>query len=229
MIDAVSHPPIKSFVRRMGRKTLAQQEALEHLWPHYGWSATDLAAPFASDRPLTVEIGFGDGECLTQLAHRHPERFYVGFEVHDPGVGHALLEIKRLALTNVRLIKDDAQAILAAHWPPSSIDEVLIYFPDPWHKSRHHKRRLVQPPFLERLASLLKPHGLVRLATDWPDYAHAMVYAFQQVPVFENLAPSGDFIPRPDERPLTKFERRGLRLGQPAWDLCYRKRLATNP
>jgi tRNA (guanine-N7-)-methyltransferase len=217
--------PIKSFVRRMGRKTHAQHEALAHLWPQFGVAPSELAAALNdwASGPLTVEIGFGDGECLTQLAARHPHRFYIGFEVHEPGVGHALLEIQRLELQNVRLIKEDAQAVLAEHWPAQSIDEVLIYFPDPWHKSRHHKRRLVQPAFLTHLSTLIKPQGLVRLATDWPDYAHAMVRAFDEVGVFSNLAQPGPFLPRPSERPQTKFERRGLRLGQPSWDLCYQR------
>lgn len=219
------HRPIKSFVRRMGRLTNAQKDALNTLWPLYGVPADTLNATLTewwqSTIPITVEIGFGDGECLTTLASRHPERNFLGFEVHDPGVGHALIQAHKLKLNNLRIIHDDAQTVLADAIPAQSLSEVLIYFPDPWHKKRHHKRRLIQPAFLELLSRLLKPSGVVRLATDWPDYAAAMVEAFAAVPQFDNQAHPAQFIPRPPERPETKFERRGLRLGQPAWDLCF--------
>jgi tRNA (guanine-N7-)-methyltransferase len=226
MTDSI-HRPIKSFVRRMGRLTKAQQDALTQLWPRYGLEVATLPDScmdwFQSDVPLTVEIGFGDGDCLMELANTHPQRHYLGFEVHDPGVGHALLQAHRLDLKNVRLIHDDAQAILQRSFLEGSIDEVLIYFPDPWHKLRHHKRRLVQPPFLRLLARLIKSGGVVRLATDWAEYAEWMLKAFAEVPQFENTATPGPFIPRPPERPETKFERRGIRLGQPAADLCFKR------
>jgi tRNA (guanine-N7-)-methyltransferase len=224
---ALKHPGIKSYVRRTGRLTPAQREALDALWPRYGIDAAHVAQGLSdwwqSPVPLTVEIGFGDGDCLSTLAARHPERHYVGFEVHDPGVGHALLMAKRLGLNNLRLLHADAQAILHACFPAQCLDEVLIYFPDPWHKKRHHKRRLVQPEFVRLLAKLCKPNAYVRLATDWAPYAEWMLSVFSGALAFDNIASPGPFTPRPPERPQTKFERRGLRLGQSAWDLCFRR------
>lgn len=222
------HPrSIRSFVTRAGRVTPAQQRALEQLWPKYGVAfgpePLDTCTLFGRDAPRTVEIGFGNGENLLALSHAHPERDFLGIEVHRPGVGRLLLALEARALSNVRVICHDAVEVLERQLPPQSISECLILFPDPWPKKRHHKRRLVQRPFVELLVSRLTPGGLLRLATDWQPYAQDMLATLSAVPDLVNLAADGAFVTRPAERVPTRFERRGERLGHEVWDLAFRR------
>ena len=221
------HRTVRSFVRRGGRLTPSQARALETLWPRWGIepppAVLDLDALFGRHAPRTLEIGFGNGENLAGLALRHPERDYLGVEVHEPGVGHLLLRMEREALGNIRIARHDAIEVVARWLPPASLDEVLIFFPDPWHKKRHHKRRLVQAGFLEQLARAMAPGARLHLATDWADYAGQMLALCDASPCFENATPGGGYAPRPETRPVTKFERRGLRLGHEVFDLLYRQ------
>jgi tRNA (guanine-N7-)-methyltransferase len=220
--------PIRSFVMRAGRMTVGQTRALEELWPRYGVEFTPLPlsidAVFGRTAPRTLEIGFGNGEHLARLAAAHPERDYLGIEVHRPGVGHLLMLAAAGSLTNVRVSTHDAVEVLSEQLVPESLDEVLILFPDPWHKKRHHKRRLIQAPFLELLASRLRPGGVLRLATDWEEYAQQMLEVLSAASAwFANQSPGGDFMPRPEERAPTRFEKRGARLGHGVWDLEFRR------
>lgn len=178
---------------------------------------------FGRSAPRTLEIGFGNGDNLATLAARHPERDYLGVEVHDPGVGHLLARIGREKLPNIRIARHDAVEVLAGWLPPGSIDETLIFFPDPWHKKRHHKRRLVQPALLEQLARIMAPGGRLHLATDWAPYAEHMLEVCNASPWFANMATNGAYAARPETRPVTKFERRGLKLGHEVFDLLYRR------
>lgn len=206
--------------------TAGQARALKELLPRYGVpeGAIDLRALFGRDAPLTLEIGFGDGHNLAELARRHPERDFLGAEVHRPGVGRLLLTLESDGLKNVRVIPEDAVMVLKGRLPDTCLDAVLIYFPDPWPKKRHHKRRLLQAEFAELLARKLKPGGRVHLATDWEDYAHHALAILAAAPEFENTATSGGCVPRPAERPETKFERRGVKLGHGVYDLVFRRR-----
>jgi tRNA (guanine-N7-)-methyltransferase len=220
---------IRSFVRREGRLTRGQQGALETLWPRFGLEVgaglLDRSAVFGRQAAVTLEIGFGDGESLAWQAEQCPERDFIGIEVHRPGVGHLLAEIERRGLTNIRLFNADAVEVLERSIPPGSLDTVQVFFPDPWHKKRHHKRRLIQPAFVERIASRLCPHGLLHLATDWQDYAEQMQAVLAASTRFRPEGP----LPapaRPAHRPETKFERRGHRLGHRVWDLLYRRQPA---
>ena len=218
---------IRSFVVRAGRMTAGQSRALEELWPQmgveYSPAPLDLDALFGRNAPRTLEIGFGNGENLATLAAAHPERDYLGIEVHRPGVGHLFMLAQRDNLTNVRASAHDAVEVLRDQMPAGALDEVLVLFPDPWHKKRHHKRRLLQPPFVELVASRVKPGGLFRLATDWEHYALQMLEVLNASAGFENLSPTGDWVPRPAERAPTRFEKRGARLGHGVWDLAYRR------
>ncbi len=222
---AGEHPrAVRSFVTRAGRITAAQERALVSLWPTYGVEPTgmlDLDALFGRTAPRSVEIGFGNGENLLALAARHPERDYLGIEVHRPGVGRLLLSLGARGLKNVRLICRDTVEVLEQHLPPACLDEILVLFPDPWPKKRHHKRRLIQGPFVSVLAAHLACGGTVHLATDWGPYAEEMLVALTAEPLLRNVAPQGGFVPRPPERPQTRFERRGERLGHRVWDLAF--------
>lgn len=176
-------------------------------------------------RPVTLEIGFGDGESLAAMAAAAPERDFIGVEVHRPGVGHLLIKLEQEGLTNVRVLRADAMAVLSDALPAACLDRVQLYFPDPWPKKRHHKRRIVQPQVIAAVARVLQPGGIWHLATDWPPYAGWMLAMLDgAADLFENLAGSGNFSQRPPERPITKFERRGERLGHPVFDLLYRRR-----
>ena len=228
-MNETSHRPIRSFVMRAGRMTVGQARALEELWPRYGveYSPAPVALEQLFDRqaPRTLEIGFGNGEHLASLAASHPERDYFGIEVHRPGVGHLLMLAEKNGLTNLRASSHDAVEVLRDQVTPGSLDEVLLLFPDPWHKKRHHKRRLVQPPFVELVASRLASGGVFKLATDWENYAQQMLEVLSAAnALFENLSPTGDWVPRPDERAPTRFEKRGARLGHGVWDLAFRRR-----
>lgn len=225
--DSPPHRAIRSFVKRGGRITVGQERALAELWPRYGvefdGAPLDLDAVFGRRAPRTLEIGFGDGDTLVQLAATHPERDYVGIEVHPPGVGHCLLAADAAGLTNVRVLRHDAVEVLQRAVPDSTFDEVLVFFADPWPKKRHHKRRIVQPEFLRLLARRMRSGGILRLATDWEPYAEWMLEATASVTEFRNRAPDGRYVPRPAERPSTKFERRGERLGHTARDLEFER------
>jgi tRNA (guanine-N7-)-methyltransferase len=226
-IHSSPHRTIRSFVRRAGRITSAQRRALTELWPRYGIepgeTSLDLAALFPKRAPLIVEIGFGNGEALAAMAAAHPENNYLGIEVHRPGIGSLLLRVESGALTNIRLLEGDAKEVLAQRILAESIQGVHLFFPDPWPKKRHHKRRLVQTDFIELIRRALTAGGYFHLATDWQEYAEHMLALLTQTPGFENTAGVGCYAPRPEYRPLTKFERRGQRLGHGVWDLIFRR------
>ena len=217
---------IRSFVRREGRITPGQQRALQECWPRYGLEADarlDLAQVFGRDAPRTLEIGFGNGASLATMAAQQPQHDFIGIEVHRPGVGHLLQLIEEQGLGNLRLMREDAVQVLQHCIADDSLDRVLLFFPDPWHKKRHHKRRIVQPDFIELLASKIRHGGRLHMATDWEDYAQHMVEVMSGSTVFRNCAASGAFVPRPEYRPVTKFEQRGQRLGHGVWDLLYER------
>ncbi len=222
--------PIRSFVLRQGRLTPAQARAFAELWPRYGidrppGAGLDLVALFGNGQPVWLEIGFGNGETLATLAARHPERNFLGVEVHGPGVGHLLLACERLGLTNLRLLRHDAVDLLDSGLPPASLAGVYLLFPDPWPKQRHHKRRILNPAFLAKLARVLRPGGTFHAATDWEPYARQMLEVLTAAAdQFHNTAGPGHFAPRPADRPLTKFERRGQGLGHGVWDLVFTRR-----
>jgi tRNA (guanine-N7-)-methyltransferase len=217
---------VRSFVTRAGRLTAAQQRALVELWPKFGVAfeaqPLDLDALFGRRAPRVMEIGFGNGDHLAALAKAHPQCDYLGVEVHRPGVGRLLLGIEAQELTNLRIICHDAVAVLEQQIPQRSLDEVLILFPDPWPKKRHHKRRLIQAPFVALLADRLKTGGVLRLATDWQPYAEQMLEVLDAALPLANVAAHERFMPRPAQRAPTRFELRGERLGHAVWDLAYR-------
>jgi tRNA (guanine-N7-)-methyltransferase len=219
---------IRSFVVRAGRMTEAQRRAMQELWPRFGVEYSDqpldLDALFGRVAPRVVEVGFGNGDNLAALAAAHPDRDYLGIEVHPPGVGHLLHLVGSRGLTNVRVVSHDAVEVLERQLAPASIDELLVLFPDPWHKKRHHKRRLVQKPFLDLAARVVRPGGRLYLATDWEPYAQQMLELLRVHPAFENLSPDGGFVDRDSERAPTRFERRGERLGHVVHDLAFRRR-----
>jgi tRNA (guanine-N7-)-methyltransferase len=222
------HPrAIRSFVTRSGRITSAQERALQELWPKYGVELSaaplDLDALFGRHARRVAEIGFGNGDNLLALAASRPEEDFLGIEVHRPGVGRLLLQLKERALGNVRVICRDAVEVLERYLGGPSFDEILILFPDPWPKKRHHKRRLIQPPFVALLAERLKGGGVLRLATDWEPYAAEMLVTLSAEPRLRNAAAAGSFMTRPTERSPTRFERRGERLGHQVWDLEFRR------
>jgi tRNA (guanine-N7-)-methyltransferase len=218
---------IRSFVVRAGRMTTAQERAWQDLWPSFGivhgTDLLDLPALFGREAPVTLEIGFGNGESLVALATAHRERDCIGLEVHRPGVGHLLLRCEAEGLTNVRVLCDDAVEVLQRRIADRSLDEVLLYFPDPWPKKRHHKRRIVQPPFLALVARKLRPGGVLRMATDWQPYAEHMLATAAGCDALRNESPTNDYVVRPPGRPLTRFEQRGQRLGHDVWDIALRK------
>jgi tRNA (guanine-N7-)-methyltransferase len=213
-------------VRREGRITRSQEQALERLWPCYGLEAgarLDLDACFRRHAPRTLEIGFGNGESMACMAGEDPGTDYLGIEVHRPGIGHLLLELERRALGNVRVISADAVQVLKNCLPDAAFERVLLFFPDPWPKKRHHKRRIVQPDVVELLARKLRPGGLLHMATDWEHYAQHMLEVMTGTASFRNCAGPGGTSPRPDSRPVTKFEQRGLRLGHGVRDLLFER------
>lgn len=221
---------VRSFVVRAGRLTAGQQRALSELWPRFGldWPPPalpcDLTQLFGRTAPLTVEIGFGNGATLARLAAANPDRLYLGIEVHQPGLGHLLLAAETAALKNLRIVGHDAVEVLARAIPEHSVDEILIQFPDPWPKKRHHKRRLIQPEFALLAAERLRPGGALRLATDWEAYALHMQEVLNACPLLQNSSANGGPVPRPAWRELTKFEQRGQRLGHGVWDFEFIRR-----
>ncbi len=222
------HRRIRSFVRREGRLTKAQQRALEAYFPRYGFTldegALEPADLFGREAPVTLEIGFGNGDALLAMAEAAPENNFLGIEVHRPGVGHLLQEVARRSLENIRVSRDDAVEVLERQIPDASLDRVCLFFPDPWPKKRHHKRRIVQPDFVQLVRRKLKAGGEFHLATDWEDYAWHMRQVLDAAEGFENVAGPAGFVPRPSARPRTRFEARGERLGHGVWDLLYRRR-----
>jgi tRNA (guanine-N7-)-methyltransferase len=219
---------IRSFVLRAGRTTPAQERALDQLWPDFGIdlkeTPLDLEVVYGRKAPRCLEIGFGVGEVIGSLAQANPHIDYLGIEVHRAGVGRLLLHAQASALKNLRVICNDAVDVLRDHVPRSSFDEILVFFPDPWHKKRHHKRRLIEASFVTLLAAKLRAGGTLRLATDWQAYAEQMLEVCNAEPALCSISPDSTFVPRPDFRPPTRFERRGERLGHGVWDLAYSRR-----
>lgn len=224
-MPATSHPPIRSFVLRQGRVSNAQRRAVDTLSSVYGIAyapgALDFERIFGRRAPTILEIGFGMGETTALIAQAHPENNYLGIEVHTPGVGSLLKLIAENALGNLRLVQHDAVEVLEHMIPEGSLAGAHIFFPDPWPKKRHHKRRLIQPAFVALLASRLAPGAYLHAATDWQEYAEQILAVLAAEPTLANTA-SG-FAPRPDYRPQTKFESRGLKLGHGVWDIVFRK------
>ncbi len=204
-----------------------QQRALEELWPKYGLAPgeelLDLDTVFGRSAPRLLEIGFGMGDSLVDMAAAHPENDYIGIEVHRPGVGRLLSRVEEQGLGNVRVFCHDAIEILKKQIADESLDRVLLFFPDPWHKKRHNKRRIVQTEFIEMIRAKLKPGGVFHMATDWQDYAEWMMARMSDAKGFENMSTAGEYSQRPDYRSVTKFERRGHRLGHGIWDLLFKK------
>lgn len=218
---------VRSFVLREGRLTTGQAKALEQGWPKYGLTRSmgklDMEEVFGRCAPVVLEIGYGMGSSLIDMALAAPHIDFIGIEVHRPGVGALLMEIERLGLTNVRTYCDDAVDILQDHIPESSLHRVQVYFPDPWHKKKHHKRRIIQPQFVDLVHSRLVECGLLHLATDWEGYAEYMLDVMEAAKGWCNTSIERPFVQRPDWRPETKFERRGKALGHGVWDLLYKK------
>lgn len=219
---------IRSFVLRQGRVSNAQARYYETMMPKVGIpyrnAPLDLAAAFGRKAPTVLEIGFGMGETTAAIAAAHPENDYLGLEVHTPGVGSLLKLVAEGSLANVRVIQHDAVEVVRDMIAPGALAGIHVFFPDPWPKKRHHKRRLIQPPFVALLASRLAPGGYFHCATDWQEYAEQMLEVLSGEPLLENTAEG--FAPRPDYRPLTKFEQRGLRLGHGVWDVVFTRRAA---
>ena len=221
------HREIKSFVMRAGRMTEGQQRGLDQGWAKFGLEleagAPDFDAVFGRSAPRTFEIGFGMGHSLLEMAAAAPEQDFIGVEVHRPGVGALLNGLMTQNLNNVRVYSCDALEVLRKCVADASLDRLLLFFPDPWHKSRHHKRRIVQPAFAELVRQKLKIGGVLHMATDWEAYAEHMLEVMNVAPGYRNLAADGRCVERPAERPTTKFERRGERLGHGVWDLKFQR------
>ncbi len=225
MNDTPKHRAIKSYVLRQGRLTPGQERALVSAWPRYGldYSGTlrDLDATFARDADKVIEIGFGNGEALLAAASADPDRDYIGIEVHRPGVGRLLLNADKAGLTHLRVYHHDAVEVLTNEIADGTLSEVRLYFPDPWHKIRHNKRRIVQSEFVALIAGKLKPGGLFHLATDWAPYAEHMFDVMEAAAVFRNRLGPRTVSPRPPWRIETHFQKRGERLGHDVFDLIY--------
>ena len=223
------HRKIRSYVLREGRLTAGQQRAFDTLWPQFGIDFTtgqtlDLPAVFGNPNPVILEIGFGNGASLAEMASRNPQQNYLGIEVHSPGVGHLLLDIKERGLDNLRIVRHDAVELLESWIAPAALAGVYLFFPDPWHKKKHHKRRILQPSMIQLLARAIRPGGIFHAATDWEHYAEQMLEVLSETnEQFENSAGVGNYSLRPDYRPITKFEKRAERLGHGVWDLIFRR------
>lgn len=218
---------IRSFALRQGRMSQAQQNAIDTQWSKYGLEVDgqllDLVALFGREAPTIVEIGFGMGKSLAEMAEANPEQNYIGIEVHRPGVGALLKLVEEKGLTNIRVFNHDAVEVFEQSIPKGSLDAVYLFFPDPWHKKRHHKRRIVQPAFAQMVADHLKTGGHFHMATDWENYAEHMMEVMSVAERYRNSAGGQAYTPRPDYRPLTKFEQRGHRLGHGVWDLIFER------
>ena len=220
------HPPIRSYVLRQGRFSPGQQRAYAELLPRFGISyqanPVDLDQAFGRHAPVVVEVGSGMGETTARIAAGNPATDYLAIEVHAPGVGSLLKQVEEAGLTNVRVVRHDAVEVLRDMVAPGSLAGIHVFFPDPWPKKRHHKRRLLQPDFVALAASRLAPGGVLHVATDWQEYADHVLAVLSATPGLENTADG--FAPRPAARPETKFEKRGIKLGHGVWDVIFKKR-----
>lgn len=218
---------IRSFVRREGRLTKGQEQAMADCWPTMGIDFTaeklNWAEIFGNDNPVVLEIGFGMGASFSEMANNAPEKNFIGIEVHSPGVGACLMAARDAGVTNLRVMCHDAVEVFEHMLPENSLETVQLFFPDPWHKKRHHKRRIVQTEFAQMLRHKLKVGGIFHMATDWQEYAIHMNEVMAAAPGYQNTATNSPYIDRPKERPLTKFEARGHRLGHGVWDLKYQR------
>lgn len=218
---------VQSFVLREGRLTNAQAKAMEDNWPQMGLNHSDglldLAQVFGRQAPVVMEIGFGMGSSLVEMAQNEADKDFIGIEVHRPGVGNCLAEAKVAGLTNLRVFNHDAVEVLADNIADGSLERMQLFFPDPWHKKRHHKRRIVQPDFVQKLRTKLAIGGVFHMATDWENYAEHMLEVMSNADGYKNQSDSNDYVPRPQQRPLTKFEQRGHRLGHGVWDLMFER------
>ncbi|EPL9570632.1 tRNA (guanosine(46)-N7)-methyltransferase TrmB [Providencia rettgeri] len=218
---------VRSFVRRQGRLTKRQEDALEKEWAEMGIDFInepfDFAKVFNNSNPVTLEIGFGMGASLVTMASQNPQQNFLGIEVHAPGVGACLASAKEENVSNVRVMCHDAIEVLDCMVPNESLAMVQLFFPDPWHKAKHNKRRIVQAQFAEKIRSKLAVGGVFHMATDWEPYAEHMLDVMKSVEGYKNLSPTGDYVPRPESRPETKFEKRGQRLGHGVWDLMFER------
>ncbi len=216
---------VRSFVKREGRLTKAQERALNDHWQTMGLNhddgLIDAGSLFDNDNPLVLEIGFGMGKSLVEMAKAAPELNFIGIEVHKPGVGACIALAVEQGVKNLKVYEHDAIEILADCIPPQSLTTVQLFFPDPWHKKKHHKRRIVSLEFVETIRQKLKAGGVFHMATDWENYAECMLEDMQSAPGYKNLSEANDYVPRPESRPLTKFENRGQRLGHGVWDLQF--------
>jgi tRNA (guanine-N7-)-methyltransferase len=218
---------VRSFVKREGRLTKGQAKALEDHWQTMGLNHSDglldTLSVFGNEHPIVLEIGFGMGKSLVEMAQNAPELNFIGIEVHRPGVGACISLAQEQGVSNLKVYEHDAIEILANCIPEQSLTTVQLFFPDPWHKKKHHKRRIVQADFVESIRKKLKVGGVFHLATDWQNYAECMLEDMSSAAGFENLSVTNDYVPRPDLRPLTKFENRGQRLGHGVWDLQFKR------
>ncbi len=224
--EVQSAPRIKSFIRRIGRMTDAQRNAVDTLWDKYCLDpddSCDLPSIFGRIAPIILEIGFGNGESLAKIAEDNPDKDYIGIEVHKPGVGNLLAQLERKQISNVRIFYHDAIEVLEKCIPDTSLSGMHLFFPDPWHKRKHHKRRIVRPSFIKLIAQKINSDGYFHAATDWQHYAVHMLRILAVADQFVNASVNQDYCARPDYRPLTKFEQRGLRLGHGVWDLIFKR------
>ncbi|KFA59751.1 tRNA (guanosine(46)-N7)-methyltransferase TrmB [Gilliamella sp. Choc4-2] len=223
--DLKSKRTIRSFVLRQGRLTKGQEQALKNLWPTFGIEYNpNSVISFETNKNVVLEIGFGMGASLIEMAKNAPNTSFLGIEVHKPGIGSCLMAIEENQLPNLKVMCHDAVEVLQNMITNDSLNKVQIFFPDPWHKAKHNKRRIIQPNFVELIRQKLKPGGILHLATDWQHYAEHMLEVLTQAKGFKNLSITNDYIPRPEERPITKFEKRGKNLGHGVWDLQFMKK-----
>lgn len=218
---------IRSFVMRAGRTTEGQQKALDEVWPFMGLEVKEGSVVFSElfgrEAPVVLEIGFGMGDSLIEMASQQPENNYIGIEVHKPGVGRLLSRANEAGLSNIRVYAEDAIEVLAQCIPDNSLDVLQLFFPDPWHKKKHHKRRIVQPEFAQTVRKKLKVGGYFHMATDWENYAEHMMDVMTEAEGYQNKAGEGVYSPQPEWRPVTKFQKRGERLGHGVWDLMFER------
>ena len=229
-VEKAHRRSIRSFIIREGRLTPAQERAINRLFPLYGIQSLDCAGrsfdagkTFGRGQTLVMEIGFGNGEALLEVARNNPETNFVGIEVHRPGVGRLLLEIEKRELGNIRVFCEDAVVVLDQAFPSNSFDKICLFFPDPWPKKKHNKRRILQEDFIVQIIRALKPGGIFHFASDWQAYADEALQRLSVVDDLKNLAGTNQFHPRPDDRPLTKFENRGIKRGHGVWDILMSK------
>ncbi|TCK06155.1 tRNA (guanosine(46)-N7)-methyltransferase TrmB [Marinobacterium mangrovicola] len=218
---------VRSFVVRAGRMTEGQERALKENWPLYGLELSggmlDFSELFGDDRPVILEIGFGMGDSLIEMARQAPEKGFIGIEVHPPGVGRLLSRVREEGLENIRVFCEDAIEVLAQCIPDGSLAGLQLFFPDPWPKKRHHKRRIVQPEFAQSIRKKLAIGGVFHMATDWENYAEHMMEVMSAAEGYRNAAGDGEFSPQPEWRPVTKFQKRGENLGHGVWDLMFER------